>query len=247
MALSILQQYLNAQQAAGTPKTVWEGAVELLAQGVTAAKPKLVTVADTAARLALTPTDVNVGDYVEVVSPAGVFVVLDTAELDEDSGWQMIGGGSPVQGVWTYDSAESGSITINADTHTEIPFTNEISSTPDFAVVSGDITCQVAGRYFVTIGIFVEGADLVNCYYTLNLRVNGTETGAYRITNGVVPSTSAPTTAAGEATTFIIDLVEGDILSPWVYFGGLSEPVDAADFFDWDSYQLNSLRAVRMS
>jgi hypothetical protein len=85
---SQLKQYLDAQIAAGTPKGLTEAVVEVLAEGVSAARPKLVTVANSAARFALTAADVNIGDLVKQTDTRAVYTVLDTAELNNAAGYQ---------------------------------------------------------------------------------------------------------------------------------------------------------------
>jgi hypothetical protein len=83
---------------------------------------KLVIVANQAARLALTASQVNVGDLVQETDTGDNYIVLDTAELNNAAGWQQITPNAPFSFVAALEPQDSSPATVPNATYSALPF-----------------------------------------------------------------------------------------------------------------------------
>lgn len=158
---------------------------------------RLVTVADDTARFKLTSDDVQLGDTVKVTSSGKMYYVVDTANLDEEAGYEVYVAGAAASVPWSGVTGKPTTFAPSTHSHTKSEITDFPTSlkNPNSLTISLNGTSQ--GAYDgssaktiditpASIGASAEGHDHL---YAGSATAGGSATSAVKLDSSAGSST----------------------------------------------------------
>ena len=161
---------LNADNLAGAiPSTVTMDASSItsgtidIARLPAAALERVVTVADQSARLALSTSDIQLGDVVKQTDTGKMYFVVDTANLDNASGYMEFVAGAAAEVPWAGVTGKpnfgtgANDFAIGNHVHGNISNDGKIGSTANLPVITGTDGLVTTGSFGTAANTFAEG------------------------------------------------------------------------------------------
>lgn len=161
---------LNADNLAGAiPSTVTMDASSIISGTIdiarlpAAALERVVTVADQSARFALSTSDIQLGDVVKQTDTGKMYFVVDTANLDNASGYMEFVAGAAAEVPWAGVTGKpnfgtgANNFAIGNHVHGNISNDGKIGSTANLPVITGTDGLVTTGTFGTGQYEFAEG------------------------------------------------------------------------------------------
>lgn len=120
---------------------------------------RLVTVADQTARFALTTASVQLGDTVKQLDTGIMYLVVDTAKLNQAAGYVEYTAGSAASVPWSGVTGKPSSYTPSSHTHGNITNDGKIGSTANLPLITTTSGKVTTGSFGTTANTFCQGND----------------------------------------------------------------------------------------
>lgn len=147
-----------------------------------AALERMVGVANTAARFALTTTTVQLGDFVKEADTGNVYIVVDQTSLASEAGYTQFSAGTAASVPWT-------GITGKPDTYPPSSHSHAISDVTDLqATLAGKANASEISNPALKVGTVTVSGSAVTLDHSTGVLFNHTATANFTVALSGAPS-----------------------------------------------------------